>query len=64
MVLTQFLATVYGIWNLDFFRTLYPPFCSVPGTKTLDVIATDYIIAFYADPLLCCGSHSTFALLT
>ena len=50
MVLTQFLATVYGIWNLDFFRTLYPPFCLVPGTKTLDVIATDYIIAFY--PLL------------
>ena len=50
MVLTQILATVYGIWNLDFFRTLYPPFCLVPGMKTLDVIATDYIIAFY--PLL------------
>ena len=50
MVLTQILATVYGIWNLDFFRTLYPPFCLAPGMNTLDVIATDYAIALY--PLL------------
>ena len=48
--LTQLLATVYGIWNLDFFRTLYPPFCLAPGMNTLDAIATDYAIALY--PLL------------
>ena len=50
MVLTQILATTYGIWNLDFFRTLYSPFCLAPGMKTLDAIATDYVIALY--PLL------------
>ena len=38
-------ATIYGIWNLDFFRTLYPPIC-LPLT-TLQVLALDYAIAFY-----------------
>jgi hypothetical protein len=44
----QFFATLYGIWNLDFFRTLYPNVCL--KLSTLQVIALDYIIAFY--PLL------------
>ena len=44
----QFFATLYGIWNLDFFRTLYPDMCL--KLTTLQVIALDYIIAFY--PLL------------
>ena len=44
----QFFATVYGIWNLDFFRTLYPGMCL--QLTTLQVIALDYVIAFY--PLL------------
>ena len=42
------LATVYGIWNLDFFRTLYPDMCL--NLTTLQVISLDYIIAIY--PLL------------
>ena len=41
-------ATLYGIWNLDFFRTLYPDMCL--KLTTLQVIALDYVIAFY--PLL------------
>ena len=37
----------YGIWNLDFFRSLYPPFCIHPSMNTLQVLALDYIIAAY-----------------
>ena len=42
------VATLYGIWNLDSFRTLYPDMCL--KLTTLQVIALDYVIAFY--PLL------------
>lgn len=42
------IATLYGIWNLDFFRTLYPDMCV--SLTTLQVISLDYIIAIY--PLL------------
>ena len=42
------LGTVYGIWNLDFFRTLYPDICL--KVTTLQAFALDYLIAFY--PLL------------
>ena len=41
----QFLATVYGIWNLDFFRTVISPIC-LP-LDTLQVMALDYIVAIY-----------------
>ena len=41
----QFFATLYGIWNLNFFRTLYPNMCL--NLTTLQVIALDYIITFY-----------------
>ena len=40
-VLCQLFATVYGIWNMDFFRTLIPPIC-LPLT-TIQVIALDYL---------------------
>ena len=44
----QILATVYGIWNLDFFRTVIPPICI--NLSTLQALSLDYGIAFY--PLL------------
>ena len=44
------LASMYGIWNLDFFRLLYPPFCMHPKMTTLHVLILDYAIAVY--PLL------------
>ena len=44
------LTSLYGFWNLDFFRTLYPRFCLHPDMSTLQVLALDYIIAVY--PLL------------
>ena len=39
--------TFYSMWNLDFFRFVYPPFCLHPGTTTLQVLALDYVIAVY-----------------
>ena len=44
----QTVATIYGIWNLDFFRTVTPNICM--NLSTLQVLALDYAIAFY--PLL------------
>ena len=43
--LCRFLGTLYGIWNLDFFRTLLPQVCL--KISTLQALALDYIIAFY-----------------
>ena len=36
---------VFGVWNLDFFRTLYPGVCL--HLSQLQVIALDYIVAVY-----------------
>ena len=38
---------LFSIWNLDFFRLLYPPFCLHPNVTTLQVLSLDYIIAVY-----------------
>ena len=46
--LIQTLATVYGIWNLDFFRTVIPPIC-LP-MNTMQILALEYVVALY--PLL------------
>ena len=40
----------YGVWNLDFFRYVYQPFCLHPNMTTLQMISLDYAIAMY--PLL------------
>ena len=42
-----FIFSLYGIWNLDFFRTFYDSFCLHPSMDILQVIALDYIIAAY-----------------
>ena len=39
--------SLYGFWNLDFFRVLLPPFCLHPNMSTLQVLALDYGIAVY-----------------
>jgi hypothetical protein len=46
----QYFLTLFGIWNLDFFRLILPPVCVSTSTKTIDILLFDYIIAFY--PLL------------
>ena len=52
LYITRFFGTVYGIWNLDFFRALVPPIC-LPLT-TMQVIALDYLVAVYPLLLLVC----------
>ena len=42
--------TIYGIWNLDFFRLVYKPFCLHPHITTLQILVLDYVVAVY--PLL------------
>ena len=42
-----FILSLYGIWNLDFFRAFYNSFCLHPSMNILQVLALDYIIAAY-----------------
>ena len=39
-----------SVWNLDFFRFAYTPFCLHPNASTLQILSLDYITAVY--PLL------------
>ena len=59
LVTGQILMAIYGIWNLDFFRTLIPPICL--KVNTLQAIAMDYCVAFY--PLLLIGLTYLFIKL-
>ena len=44
----RIFGTIYGIWNLDFYRLVIPPLCL--NISSLQALALDYAIAFY--PLL------------
>ena len=55
------VMSVMGIWNLDFFCSVYSPFCLHPDTNTLKVVALDYLIAVY--PLLLIGVSYFLGLL-
>lgn len=44
------VMSCFSVWNLDFFRSLYTPFCIHPKLNTLHVLALDYLIGVY--PLL------------
>ena len=48
--LAQLMLSLYGVWNLDFFRTMYTPFCLNPDLTSLQVLILDYAVAVY--PLL------------
>ena len=49
-VVVLICGTIYGIWNLDFFRYLIPPFCATDQISPLQVVSLEYTVAFY--PLL------------
>ena len=49
-VLTQIMLTLYGFWNMDFFRLIAPHFCVSEKLSTLGVVSLGYIPAVY--PLL------------
>ena len=44
---TIFAATVYGFWNLDFFRFANHYYCLHPALSTLSIMSLDYLIAVY-----------------
>ena len=41
------LVSFYGIWNLDFFRFIIPPFCVSPQIKLIHINFLYFISAFY-----------------
>ena len=49
----KLMTSFYGIWNLDFFRYLVPPFCISPHLKLIHIFSLYYISAFY--PLVLIG---------
>ena len=59
VVLVKILMTVYGFWNLDFFRQMLPPFCVSANMNNLDSLALQYIAAFYP---LCLISITFFCI--
>ena len=52
-VALQVYISSLGIWNLDFFRLVYDPFCIHPHHDNSTGIALDYIIAAYPLLLVC-----------
>ena len=49
-ILLIVLIAFYGVWNLDFFHSVIPPFCVSENITTLHALALQYLPAFY--PLL------------
>ena len=43
----KFMVSLYAVWNLDFFRNFYRPFCLHPDMSILQTISLDYVIAVY-----------------
>ena len=41
------IYSLFGIWNLDFFRTIYKPFCIHPKVSVIQALAMDYLVAAY-----------------
>ena len=46
------LFTILGVWNLDFFRLVYEPFCIHPRMTVPQTLALEYVIALYPLALL------------
>ena len=41
------LISFYGMWNLEFFRSVLPPFCISSDMNTLQALALNYVVALY-----------------
>ena len=46
-VALQVLLVLCGIWSLDFFRSVIPPFCVSYNIKNVHALALEYLVAFY-----------------
>ena len=45
--LLKIMLALCGLWNLDFFHPIVPPFCVSPDMKNLHAFALEYVEAFY-----------------
>ena len=43
----EIVLSFYSLWNLDFFKAVYHPFCLHSSISTLQALSLDYIIAVY-----------------
>ena len=43
----QVLLTLCGIWSLDFFRSVVPPFCVSSSLNNIHALSLEYLAAFY-----------------
>jgi hypothetical protein len=50
MSVVDIVAIPFTIWNLDFFRMFYKPYCLHPNLSIIQIMCLDYAIAMY--PLL------------
>ena len=48
----QVIKLFYGFWNLDFFRSVMPPFCVGPNLNNLDVMMLQYIPIVFSTILI------------
>ena len=46
-VAVKVLLVLCGIWSLDFFRAVVPPFCVSSTIKNVHALALEYLVAFY-----------------
>ena len=46
-VALQVLLVLCGIWSLDFFRSVIPPFCVSSSIKNVHALLLEYLAAFY-----------------
>ena len=46
-VVLQVLLVVCGIWSLDFFHSVIPPFCVSNNIRNVHALALEYVVAFY-----------------
>ena len=53
MIILEVLTAIFGVWNLDFFRIMYEPFCLHPSASILQIMSLDYAIAVYPFILVC-----------
>ena len=52
LVLVRILQTLYGFWNLDFFRYAIPGFCVSSKLNNLDVLSLQLVSVFYPMSLI------------
>lgn len=46
-ILVKIIKTCYGFWNLDFFRSVIPPFCVHDDLNNFEVLSFHYISIIY-----------------